>query len=607
MGRIDRGPYAIEKILYQSLPDFYVTANLYIPEGSNKNPAVLFVCGHSDIGKAYPNYQAVCIDLVRNGFVVLAMDPPGQGERWQYLDPITGSRIIYQCTTEHTYVGWQFAVCGASLARNFIWDGIRAVDYLMERREVDPERIGITGNSGGGLQTCYLMLCEPRLAAAVPCTFPMALKHYHKTGQSQDSEQIVHNCFIHGPDHTDYITGLTPKPVMIGATAYDFFPIEGTIETYGKAQGIYNLYDAKEKISMVVSPTTHEYSPFLRQAAVNWFRVHLKGENPDFIADECKVLPENELNCTAEGQVHKSFKGSRTVFDLVNDYIRQQNVKSYDVGAMRERITKVLGVDGDRSRPIYPRIIQDTNVEGYRVEKLFFFSEDDIVVTGIMIHPRMTKGAALTEIVLLENGTKDIPLERERLERRLRMNHRLFVFDVRGTGAVESRLITPEGGIHDSEYRLACDASMMGFSILGLRVFDVLRGFDYLKSRNDVGEIGIFGVGSGGIISYFTAALEEGLRDLTFEDMLFSYRDFVGTKYYSRKMCNPKILAWGILKDFDIVDILPCFYPRKTFFINPRDARGDLLELQLFEKRFLDVAAAKGYLKENWKPGLLLN
>jgi len=603
--RIDRGSYTIEKIIFQSLPDFHVTAALYVPGNlAGPSPAVLFVCGHSDNGKAYPVYQAVCIDLVRNGFVVLAMDPPGQGERWQYVDPVTGSRIIGGCTAEHTYAGLQFAVCGANLARHFIWDGMRAIDYLTERSEVDPDRIGVTGNSGGGTQTCYLMLCESRLAAAVPCTFPMTLRHYHKTGQPQDSEQVIYGCFARGPDHVDYVTGLAPKPVMIGAAAYDYFPIEGTLETYEEALRIYRLYGAEKKIALTISPTTHGYSSVLRQAAVNWFKIHLKNEEPSFTTGHPDTLPEIGLNCTSEGQILQAHGGCRTVFDLANDYLKQTKTGGSPTN-MRERIVKVLGITGDRSRPIHPRVIQDTYVEGYRVEKVFFFSEENIVVTGVMIHPRMSKEAALTEMVLLENGAKDMASEKDRLERRLRMNRRLFIFDVRGTGAVESRPLNPENPPHDSEYRLACDAFMMGSSTLGLRVFDALRGYDYLRTRGDVEDIGIYGIGSGAVISFFAAALEKGFQELTFEDMLYSYRNFVETRFYSRRICNPKVLAWGILRRFDMVDVISCLIPRGTTFINPRDARGETLAREIFEEDFLNRAEDKGYLKGGWKPQLL--
>ena len=214
-GSLDRGGFTIEKLIYESLPEFFVTAALYVPKGIvSPQPAVVFVHGHSDLGKSYPVYQAVCIDLAANGFVVLAVDPPGQGERFQYFDSEQGERIIGGCTTEHTYAGLQFTLGGASVGRHFIWDVMRGVDYLETRAEVDSTRIGLTGNSGGGTQSCLLMMSEPRFAASVPSTFVMTLESYMKTGQAQDSEQIVPGCFVNGPDHDDYITAMAPKPYL---------------------------------------------------------------------------------------------------------------------------------------------------------------------------------------------------------------------------------------------------------------------------------------------------------------------------------------------------------------------------------------------------------
>src|SRR5690606_22042187 len=188
-----------------------------------------------------------------------------------------------------------------------IWDAMRGVDYLQARPEVDPDRIGVTGNSGGGTQTCYLMLADPRFAAAVPCTFIMTLESYMKSGQAQDSEQIIWGCFRDGPDHDDYITAMAPKPVLVGAVAYDFFPIEGTIEAVQRAKQVYARYGAEEKVVLVIAPSRHTYAPLLRQSAVNWFKVHLKNEAPDFVTGEIETLPEEALWCTAQGQVRAAF------------------------------------------------------------------------------------------------------------------------------------------------------------------------------------------------------------------------------------------------------------------------------------------------------------
>ena len=607
-GVIEQPGYWIEKLIYESLPNFYVTAALYLPQGlTAPAPAVIFVHGHFDLGKAAPEYQAVCIDLANNGFVVLAVDPPGQGERKQYVEPTTGELIIPHCTEEHTHSGLQFVVGGASLARHFIWDVIRGVDYLESRHEVDPARIGITGNSGGGTQTSFLMMAEPRLAAAIPCTFIMTLESYLKTGQSQDSEQIVHGCFVNGPDHDDYLTMMAPKPVLVGAAAYDFFPLEGTLEAVRRAKEIYRLYKAEDKLDLAIAPTGHTYGPQLRQAAVNWFRVHLQGAAADFRTGHIETLPEEQLRCTPQGQLLDLFPDSQTTFDLNRARLesqtqprsRLQNAEEFaaHVQRMRHAIPEVLGIDlAKRSAPIYPRTIWQGEADGYHCEKVFFFSEADIVVTGVMVHPRGE--AVQTDIVLFENGTSDIPVQKERLRTLLDAGHRIFVFDVRGTGGVQVRTVNKNSPPHDTEYKLGCDAMMLKQSTLGMRVFDVLRAYDYLHGRAGVAKIGIVGVDSGAIFAYFAAALEPGMAEIVVENLLFSYQNFASTKFYDSQRYNLKILAWGILQHFDLVDLLPCLAQRDCTFVTLRNAKGDVQP----GEEFLRVAIEHNYLPHGWLP-----
>ena len=615
-GTIDRGRYTIEKLIYQSLPEFYVTAALYVPKDlRGPAPAVLFVCGHAEDGKAYRNYQAVCVDLAENGFVVLAMDPPGQGERYQYFEPETGQRIIGGCTTEHTHAGLQYTLGGASLARQFVWDAIRAVDYLSSRPEVDANRIGLTGNSGGGTQSSFIMLAEPRIAAAMPNTFIMTLESYLKTGQAQDAEQVVRGAFINGPDHDDYITSMAPKPVLVGAVAYDFFPIEGTQEAVRRAKEIYRLYGAEDNVDMVVAKSTHEYHPDLRQACVNWMRRHLMGKPGDFVTGQPEILPGEALNATPTGQVLSSFPKSKTVFDLNLENARTRIPRPQpptEPPVLRESLTALLGIGReDRNYPINARIIRDEVIEGYRTEHIFFFSAPDVVVTGVMIHPRGGMQPAETDLVLLEGGTSAIPAERERLEAQLRQGKRLFVFDPRGIGAVESRPIIPApyASVHLSEYRLACDAMMLGISTLGLRVFDVLRGLDYLRTREDCQgaghKLGLYGIGHGGLLAYLAAALDGKLDVVTTEDMLYSYWDLVRTRYYSSRRYGLAQAAWGLLEHFDLVDLLPLIAPARLRLVNPRNAYDEPVDAATLQRNFVGLARAAGLINDGWAPEVL--
>ena len=621
-GTLDRGSYHIEKLLYQSLPGFYVTAALYVPKAlSAPAPAVLFVCGHSELGKAYPVYQQVAIDLVENGFVVLAMDPPGQGERFQYWDPAEGKRVIGGCTTEHSYAGLQTMLLGASVSRWFTWDAIRAVDYLGSRPEVDGRRIGITGNSGGGTQSCLMMLAEPRLAAAVPCTFPMTLESYHATGQAQDAEQYLPGCFVHGPDHDDYLTMLAPKPVLVGAVAYDFFPIEGTLTAVERARRIYALYDAEENVDLAIAPTRHEYAPQLREAAVNWFRKHLAGLAPDFRAGTPETLPPEALHVTESGQVLQSIPLAKTLHDLTRDLAQHLQPRmplqsndhppARDLGELRKTLMHALSLaDTDRQAAIYPRIIwegaaPEGELEGFLAEKLFFFSEPGICVSAVLLHPERAPDAARplrpTVVLLLENGTAALPEEAPRVKQWLEQGFRVLVFDPRGIGGVQSRPFCSDRRPHNLEWRLGWDAVMMGGSTLGARVCDVLRAHDYLRwYRTDVGEIHLHGVDSGATWAWLAAACEYRIAAVTLENGLTSYRDLVETRYYDSHRYDMRTLTYDLLRQFDLPDLLPLLAPRPVTILSPRNAKGEPVDPAAHLRMLL--ARAGGELPEGWLP-----
>lgn len=581
-GTIDESTFTIEKVLFESLPNYLVSALCYIPKDVTTNaPAILFVCGHAAEGKAYPQYQKVCRDLVANGFVVLAIDPIGQGERLQYIK--NGEDTQKSCTVEHTHAGFQFLLQGASVARHFIWDAIRAVDYLCERPEVDNERIGVTGNSGGGTQTSLLMLCEPRLAAAVPGTFITSLEEMMLAGFPQDMEQIVYKAIERGPDHDDFMTGIAPRPALLGAVSYDAFPIEGSIRTFENAQKIYNLYNQPENIGLVNDPSPHCYSDGLRQAAVNWFKQHLKNETPDFVTGVPITLNPKDLNVTSSGNVLQDNPQSMSIFDLIQEKLQTiAPQKDRAPEQIREELTKVLGVDqvGSRDAAIHPRITPIEH-DGYRGERIWFFSAPRIMVGGVLFFPKDADAKVLSTVILtFENGTADLPENMETVEVLLQQGKAVYVFDPRGIGAVSPRAVSAYGDSHavfNSEYKMGSDAAMLGISTMGLRIFDILRAFDYLQSRDDIGDIELYGNGHAATWNYLAAVLEENISGVTCKDMLLSFKQLCQTRFYDHERFNLQIMAWGLLQCGDLEDFRACIEPRSVTLISPRDGENQII------------------------------
>jgi hypothetical protein len=265
---------------------------------------------------------------------------------------------------------------------------------------------------------------------------------------------------------------------------------------------------------------------------------------------------------------------------------------------MRETIREVLGIPEGRDQKIYPRIVTENVVDGYRTEEIFFFSEPNIVVTGTFIHPLEGTAVEQTDLVLFENGTNDNPDKREWIEERLASGRQLFVLDLRGIGGVQVRSFNGGGQPHDGEFKLASDAMMLGISTMGLRVFDVLCGYDYLRTRTDVDQIGLYGIGKSALYAYFAGALEDGFASLEFEDLLYSYRNLTDTRYYDQERYNLEVMAWGILRHFDLTGLAACFGNRPVRWIAPRNAKGEILTDEVFNREFLAVARERGYWGE---------
>jgi len=601
-GIIEKEKYRIEKVIYQSLPDFYVTALLYVPKIYSKPmPAVLFLCGHAEEAKAYPLYQKACIDLARNGFVVLAIDPPGQGELLQYWDSEVGRKRIGWGTKEHSYEGFQCTLIGSNVARYFIWNAVRGLDYLTTRSEVDPERLAATGNSGGGTQTAYMMLLEDRLKAAAPCCYITSREAYMKTGQSHDAEQNIYGAIRDGINYDDFISLFAPKPALIGAAAYDFFCIEGTLQSYRRAKMAYRLFNSEDKVALAIGEHTHGLRDPIRRAVVKWFSKHLRGEEPRFTDEPIKTEKPSSLNVTRSGQLLGDKPHAKTIFHLNREQlesvkpprarIEDEEALQLYVKSIKEKLSRLLAFNPER-RKIFPRVIRKEEVDGLTYEKIFFFSEPDVTLTSVMLYASGLKGRSPAVLMLLDDGTNEMSREKNAIKRFVEKGFRVYLLDVRGVGGVRTRAINSRmlDRIYGTFFKICYDSIMLGTSLLAMRVYDVTRGLDYLTSRRDIDpkRITLYAKRRMAICGYLASALDERISGIHLEDMLLSYENLVATRLYSR-MWNEEILIHGFLRCFDLVDILPALHGREYLLVNLRDGGGKIASERCVEKYWTSI------------------
>jgi dienelactone hydrolase len=533
-GRIERDGYSVERVAFESRPDFHVTANCYAPDGDGPFPGILFLCGHLDDPRTDPDNQRACAELALNGFVVLVVDPVCQGERRQYVDPETGEPAFGGSggVLPHCYAGQKAFYAGANLARWMVHDDRCALDYLVARPDVDADRIGVTGTSGGGLQTLYLSLVDDRIDAAAPCCSVTERSEKLETGKRVDAEQVIHDAIPRGINYDDLVTALAPRPVCVGAAASDqYFPIEGVHETVERARRVYDLYDAADHLELAVADANHTSVFELRADVFAFLCDHLDAGEYEPRGD-LPTPDASDLYCTPEGSVLDAYPDERTIDDLIRAYVSDTypnagttpDVDDEHAVDLRETVVETLDLDRDGCA-LHPRFVDrsDADADGLDAEHVWFKTERDptAVVAGVLVaddEAATDPSASDPAVVLYENGTEELPAKTDHVRALAREHGTVFVFDPRGVGAVRNRAIPIPSwvedydGIYGTEFKLAHDALYLGTSLFGMRVYDACRAAEFLRSETGVDGVSFVGEGVGAYHALYAAAVTDDVE-----------------------------------------------------------------------------------------------
>ena len=565
VGTVKCDGFRIEKIIFESRPGTFVTANLYLPDGiTEPRGAVLFLCGHHGEAKHVGQYQIVCQYLVRAGLVVLSQDPVGQGERFSYYDQALGKPTVGPCTTEHDHAGFQCLPLGDSLARYFLHDAMRGVDYLRSRPEVDVSKIGVTGNSGGGTQTCLMMVCDPRISAAAPGTFLMNRQTYIYAGGPQDSEQIWPGTTAFGFDHEDFLLMMVPRPVRVLAVQYDFFPIEGTRRSVERTKRFWEICGKRGGLDLVEDASTHCYTPQLAKAAAEFFSQHLLGKKVTSSDEGITAIEPSKLWCTDSGQVRGEIEGARFVFDENRDRLArvEANRQSMPDAERRENAFAWIRerVFANRSDcDLNPRHYQSGQVDDFSVQMCLWWSQEGIFNNAFAFRDTQFEGQELpVTIAVWDDGTSQLQPHWEWISRACSSGRAVMVLDTSGVGALEPNALSaiPIHSIHGTLHKLADDLIWLDDSLTALRTYDVLRALDVINHWPGLAleDIRLYGNGRQGVYAQFAALLDERISHVDIDEDIGSYASWVGARHYeSQGMLN--VILPGILKHFDLPDL----------------------------------------------------
>ena len=585
VGRLQGDGFRVEKLIYESRPDFHVTAVLYLPEAEPPYPGVLVPCGHSENGKAAELYQRAAILMAKNGLAVLCYDPIGQGERKQILqDGAERSETAkgrFRPTGEHNLAGVSPILLGQNLATYRIWDGIRSIDYLAGRDDVDASRIGCAGNSGGGLMTAYLMALDQRIAAAASSCFITTTRRKNDDPGPGDAEQNIYAQTAYGMDHADYILMRAPKPTLILAATKDFVPIAGAWETYRQAKRLYTRLGVPERVGLVEADEKHGFSLHLRTGACRWMRRWLMNRVDEVTEPGFDVFSDRQLQCTPQGQV-LLLEGAKTVFQLYRGeeaVLRSRRMRSWQGMKDEERRAVVRETAGVRALPEIPEPESETmgtvRRSGYVIEKMILRSEGGFPLPALRFMPENLRGE--WTLYLHGQGKQADADNGGPIESLVRKGHPVLAVDLTGLGETESTAwrYDPEYiGNNSAEYFIAY---MLGRSLVGMRAEDVLVCARYLEARSGRAKgVDLVAVGRAGVAALHAAAVEPQLfRRVEIRNSIDSWRRVVESDITVDQLENT---VHGALRRYDLGDLARLAGKGRVVFERIRDASGGIVD-----------------------------
>ncbi|MHC4878231.1 MAG: alpha/beta hydrolase [Planctomycetota bacterium] len=386
-GTTEHDEFTVERVHFQSRPGLYVTGNLYVPkQREGRLPAILYVCGHGRVkkdGVSYGNkahYQHHGGWFARNGYVCLTIDTLQLGE-------IEG---IHHGTYNHNRWWWNSR--GYTSAGVEAWNCIRALDYLQSRDEVDGERLGVTGRSGGGAYSWWIAALDERIKAAVPVAGITSLQNHVVDGCVEGHCDCMFMVNTYRWDYAQVAALVAPRALLISNTDKDrIFPLDGVVDVYSKVRRIYELHGKLDHVGLQITEGPHKDTQELRVHAFDWFNRHLKGDEPliktaavkFFEPEQLQVfeeLPDDELNTT----IDESFVPTATLPEGEALEVTEESVDLFRV-MLREKCFRGWPADAPNDRQLNLKRRFDAQHDGVHLSAFSFNPEPDIELTLFLL------------------------------------------------------------------------------------------------------------------------------------------------------------------------------------------------------------------------------
>lgn len=548
-GRIDHEEFTVENLHFQSRPQLYVTANLYLPKHlKEKAPAILYVCGHAKAvkdGVSFGNktkYHHHGAWFARNGYVCLVIDTLQLGE-------IEG---VHHGTYRQNM--WWWNARGYTPAGVEAWNSIRAVDYLVARPEVDADRIGVTGRSGGGAYSWFLAALDDRIKCVVPVAGITSLKNHVVDGCVEGHCDCMYIVNTYRWDYSLLAALSAPRPLLFANSDNDhIFPLDGVLAIHQDLRRLYNSRDALNELGLHITQGPHKDTQVLQLHAFHWFNRHLKSDesmisdvaNPCLEPEQLRVfkeIPKDEINTRIqEVFVHKAEvplpPASLQSWRRQRDSWRQLLLEKCFAGWPTD--------SGQQSLSVTPRGSSTAEVHGLQLDKYDFESQHDITLPIYVLSSTTISGNSRVPLVVelldettwleflgaLQNAFPEIlgdeqpvPAHADKfasLQERLEASGMIAFVAPRGIGPTAWDT-TPLERVHIRRRFM-----LLGQTLDAMRVWDVCRAVEALQLIEGLSqrEVQLQAAGDMAGIALYAALFEPSIRSLELRALPSSHRE----------------------------------------------------------------------------------
>ncbi|OQP38660.1 hypothetical protein A4H97_18235 [Niastella yeongjuensis] len=555
-GIVKQEGYSIEKVVYESFPQHHVTANVYRPERKGVYPAIVFLCGHEDPAKFTPSYQQTASLLAKNGFVVLVIDPLGQGERLQ-VTTAEQSRHERPGKKEHTLLNETSNLFGTSTPAYQVWDNKRGLDYLITRPDVDSARIGCIGNSGGGMQAIYFAAFEKRIKAIAVCSYLSSRERMYDIDGPTDGCVELPNEGVALMEMSDYLAAAAPTPLLILAGRFDSIDFIGTLSACNELKQLYTAIGSPERFKLFAYDDGHGLSLPKREAAASWFKKWLYHDSTFRRETPIPILSPEQLQATSTGQVSTTYPNEISVAQK-NQALFEETAPHRKQFLQQPRTSIVKGIQAllrlqTVHTPVHVEYKPAYTQQGITYNKAILRREGQLPLPVLIVQPTVQPVGTL--IWLHDGGKRKIADSTSLLQQYASQGYITLICDISGTGELEDPASLNETRYYNKEYRNATIALHIGSSLVAQRVTDMINLLDFATADSTMQSLPVTMHATGLLTlpALHTLVLDNRIKQLYLYNGLSSYKDILQ---------KPTALNWysyvitGVLNYYDIPDLI---------------------------------------------------